>query len=86
MDRRAGEPAIARYAVLLVPDLESGGSTVTVPALPGCITHGETIDESLAQVEEAIGLYLHGEDEANLAPRHGRTEVIVASVEVTPAS
>ena len=35
-----------------------GGFTVTVPALPGCVTYGETIDESIAMAREAIELYI----------------------------
>lgn len=54
------------YRILLNKEHE-GGYTVNVPALPGCITYGETIDESITMVREAIGLYLeslveHGED------------------------
>jgi len=33
---------------------EDGGHTVTVPALPGCITEGATWDEALANAQEAI--------------------------------
>ena len=44
------------FTVLLVPDVESGGYTVLVPAMPGCITHGFSIDEALANAEEAIEL------------------------------
>ena len=35
-----------------------GGFTVTVPALPGCVTYGETIDESIVMAREAIELYI----------------------------
>lgn len=45
------------YSIVLDPDPE-GGFTVTVPALPGCITQGETIEECLAHAREAIELYL----------------------------
>jgi antitoxin HicB len=31
---------------------------VTVPALPGCITQGETIDECITHAQEVIALYL----------------------------
>ena len=37
---------------------EDGGNMVTVPALPGCITQGDTIDEALAMAKEAIELYM----------------------------
>ena len=44
--------------VLLIPDLESGGYTVTVPSLPGCISEGDTEAEALANIREAIELYI----------------------------
>lgn len=47
-----------RYTVLLEPDPEAGGYTVTVPALPGCITEGDTREEALAMAEDAIRVYL----------------------------
>jgi antitoxin HicB len=37
---------------------EQGGFTVMVPALPGCITYGEDIDEAIAMAREAISLYI----------------------------
>ena len=45
------------YKILLQKEPE-GGFTVTVPALPGCITYGQDIDESLAMAKEAIELYI----------------------------
>jgi antitoxin HicB len=47
-----------RYTVLLIPDEEQGGFTVTVPALPGCITEGDTVEEALVNAKDAIRLYL----------------------------
>ena len=47
-----------RYTVLLMPDAEEGGYTVTVPALPGCVTEGDTLDEALVMAKDAIRLYL----------------------------
>ena len=44
--------------VILIPDLESGGFTVTVPSLPGCISEGDTEAEALANIREAIDLYV----------------------------
>src|SRR5450759_4686732 len=35
-----------------------GGFTVFVPSLPGCVSEGETHDEALANIREAIDLYL----------------------------
>jgi predicted RNase H-like HicB family nuclease len=50
--------AMATYTILLDPDLNDGGYTVTVPALPGCVTEGETVVECIQNAEEAIRLYL----------------------------
>lgn len=53
------------YRVLLNKEPE-GGFTAFVPTLPGCITYGETMDEAIVNVKEAIELYIeslvaHGE-------------------------
>ena len=45
------------YKVLLHKAVE-GGFTVTVPALPGCITEGDSLDEALSMAREAIELYV----------------------------
>ena len=46
-----------RMKVVLEPS-DDGGYTVYVPALPGCISEGETVDEALLNIQEAIELYL----------------------------
>ena len=48
---------IHRYTVNFVP-AEEGGYTVVVPALPGCISEGDTYEEALENIKEAIHLYL----------------------------
>ena len=47
-----------RYTILLVPDPDEGGYTATVPALPGCITEGDTLEEVMENMRDAIRLYL----------------------------
>lgn len=42
------------FKVLLQWNDEEGGYTVTVPALPGCITEGKTLQEALDNAHEAI--------------------------------
>jgi len=37
---------------------EEGGFTVFVPSLPGCISEGDTLEEALKNIREAIELYL----------------------------
>lgn len=46
-----------KLQVILEPS-DEGGYTVSVPALPGCISEGDNIDEALANIQEAIELYL----------------------------
>ena len=43
--------------VLFEPS-DEGGYTVYVPALPGCISEGDTLEEARQNIREAIGLYL----------------------------
>lgn len=45
------------YKVLLHKAAE-GGFMVTVPALPGCITQGDDVDEAINMAKEAIQLYI----------------------------
>jgi predicted RNase H-like HicB family nuclease len=46
-----------KFRVVLEPS-EEGGFTVVVPSLPGCISEGDTREEAVANVREAIALYL----------------------------
>ncbi|MHB1134300.1 MAG: type II toxin-antitoxin system HicB family antitoxin [Chloroflexota bacterium] len=48
------------YTIILHPEPEEGGYSVTVPALPGCATQGETLDEAIAMAKEAIALHIEG--------------------------
>lgn len=48
-----------RYSVLLEPDIEEPHRyNVRVPALPGCRTYGESVDDALANAAEAITGYV----------------------------
>jgi predicted RNase H-like HicB family nuclease len=54
-----------KIRVILEPS-DEGGYTVYVPSLPGCISEGKDIDEALANIQEAIELYLEPlEDEVS---------------------
>jgi antitoxin HicB len=45
------------YRIILRPEPE-GGYTVTVPALPGCVTYGSTLDEANEMAADAVRAYL----------------------------
>jgi len=51
-------PIVRDYTVILTPEPEVGGYSVTVPALPEVATQGETVEEALAMAREAIELSL----------------------------
>lgn len=42
---------------------KEGGYSVWVPLLPGCASQGETFEEALANIKEAIALYLEDSNE-----------------------
>ena len=65
------------YDVILEPS-EAGGYTVYVPALRGCVSQGETEDEALENIRDAI-LTWHATWEDIAAERQG----LVRQVEVT---
>lgn len=44
--------------MVLMDKNESGGYTVTVPSLPGCVSQGDDWDEALKNIEEAIAGYI----------------------------
>jgi predicted RNase H-like HicB family nuclease len=47
-----------------------------VPALPGCISEGETREEALRNIREAIELYLEAvEDDASFSPGAEQLEI-----------
>lgn len=45
------------YTVMLERDPD-GGYVVSVPALPGCVSQGDNREEALANIREAIALYI----------------------------
>ncbi len=66
-----------KLKVILEPS-DDGGYTVTVPSLPGCISEGDTKDEALNNIHEAIELYLESvEDDL---PRSSQSELLEIAV------
>ena len=57
---------------------DDGGYTVYVPNLPGCINEGNTKEEALANIKEAIELYLESVDnDLTLSPEGEIAEIAV---------
>ncbi|MBA2452577.1 MAG: type II toxin-antitoxin system HicB family antitoxin [Chloroflexia bacterium] len=58
-----------RYTILLTPDVDDGGYTVTVPLLEGCVTEGDTIEEAIVNARDVT---------------HGYVEPMTANGETVP--
>jgi predicted RNase H-like HicB family nuclease len=57
---------------------DEGGYTAYVPSLPGCISEGDTREQAIANIKEAIELYLEPvEDDLNVSPDAEITEIAV---------
>jgi len=69
-----------RFNIILEPD-EDGGFSVTVPALDGCFTQGETEEEAIKNAKEAIICYLEGLEKVNQIKSTPKT--ILKEVDVT---
>lgn len=66
-----------KYKVVLEQQ-EEGGYTVYVPALPGCVSQGETTEEALFNIKEAIEVYLESLNARGLStPKVEEHEVVV---------
>lgn len=62
------------YEVILHPDLEDGGFWVECPELPGCASQGESVEEALAMIEDAIEGWLEVSGESGaLAGKKSRS-------------
>jgi predicted RNase H-like HicB family nuclease len=63
-----------RLKVLFEP-ADEGGFTCYIPALPGCISEGDTLEQARTNIREAIELYLEP-DEEPVVPQGGHVEEI----------
>ena len=49
--------SVLEFSVVIIED-ETGGYVALVPELPGCHTQGDTLEEVMSNIKEAIELYL----------------------------
>ncbi|MFQ5872994.1 MAG: type II toxin-antitoxin system HicB family antitoxin [Dehalococcoidia bacterium] len=62
-----------KLKIVLEPS-EEGGYTVYVPSLPGCVSEGDTREQALANIREAIELYLEPTEDDHISG--GQVEVV----------
>ena len=70
---------IYEYTAVFQPAPE-GGYSVIVPALPGCLSEGDSFEEALSNIKEAIELYLEESTSRNDLLQDDR--LIIAPVKV----
>jgi len=69
------------YRVVLEPDLEDGGYISHCPALPGCYSQGNTKEEALANIREAIEAYIESLQKDNLPiPEDTKPEIMKVKI------
>ncbi len=70
------------FTIILHPQPEDGGYSVTVPALPGCYAQGDTIEEAIARAKEAIQLHIEGlvEDGEPIPEESEHAQAIIVKV------
>jgi predicted RNase H-like HicB family nuclease len=75
-NRKDSKPRIAMKIKVVIESSDEGGYTVYVPGLPGCISEGDTREEALANIKEAIELYLEPvEDDLTILPDRELAEI-----------
>ncbi len=69
------------YKTIIEP-AEEGGYTAYVPKLPGCVSEGETYEETLANIREALTLYLEVAKERNQEILEDNTHIAEMAVTI----
>lgn len=63
---------------IILEHSDEGGYTAFVPALPGCISEGDSKEDALKNIREAIELYLEPvEDDFNCSPDAEKLEIAI---------
>lgn len=76
--------SIHHYTAVFEPD-KKRGYTVTIPALPGCISEGDTFDAALRNIREAAMLYLDVLHQRRSRVPRERRRPLTAAVDIAMA-
>ena len=81
MKNKSLSKKILKYTVIFEPAKE-GGYIVSVPALQGCVTQGETFEEAVAMIKDAIGGYLEVLKEEGQEIPQEQFDVVITQVSI----
>lgn len=72
---------ILEYTAIFEP-AEEGGYVVSIPVLPGCMTQGETFEEAVSSIKDAVQGYLEVlKDEGENIPQE-KADIVITKVSV----
>lgn len=71
---------VFKYTAVFEPE-NKGGYSVTIPALPGCISEGDTFEKALSNIKEAAQLYLEDLKESEI-PKEDKP-IVVSPIQVS---
>ena len=73
---------IYQYTAVFEPDIKTGGFTVTIPALPGCISEGDNFEEAVKNIQEAASLYIETMQDKDFDVPIQEGGIVIAPVEI----
>lgn len=72
---------ILKYTAIFEP-AEEGGYIVKVPALPGCVTQGETFEEAVEMIKDAMKGYIAVLEEEGQEVPQEQSDLIITQISV----
>lgn len=70
-------PESVMRQVILYPDHEDGGWIAEVPSLPGCLSQGDTREEAITNVRDAIETWIDGAQQTGMEVPEDKLDVQV---------
>ena len=67
---------------IVIESQEPNGYFVSVPSLPGCYSQGDTIEEALVMIKDAISGYLAVAEEENIPVLYEQDNPIISTIEL----
>lgn len=73
---------ILEYTVIFEP-AEEGGYVVSAPSIPGCVTQGETFEEAVTNIKDAMqGCLAVLKEEGEDIPQE-KSDIVITKISVT---